>query len=64
MPRLVGGEGLEAASRTAQRAWMVANGEPRYLTREVSLARYRNPRYTSSSAAADAAMKHHAFRAG
>lgn len=45
--------------RTAQRAWMVANGETEVpdVLRGLQ-ARYRNPRYTSSSAAADAAMKH------
>lgn len=44
--------------RTAQRAWMVANGEtvvPDVL--RGLQARYRNPRYTSASAAADAATK-------
>lgn len=46
-------------TRTAQRAWMVANGETEVpdVLRGLQ-ARYRNPRYTSSSAAADAAMKH------
>ena len=45
--------------RTAQRAWMVANGETEVPDTLRGLqARYRNPRYTSSSAAADAAMKH------
>lgn len=46
-------------TRTAQRAWMVANGETEVPDTLRGLqARYRNPRYTSSSAAADAAMKH------
>src|SRR5699024_3119715 len=45
--------------RAAQRAWMVANGETEVPDTLRGLqARYRNPRYTSSSAAADAAMKH------
>ena len=41
------------------RSWMVANGETEVpdVLRGLQ-ARYRNPRYTSSSAAADAAMKH------
>lgn len=44
--------------RTAQRAWMVANGESEVPDALKGLqARYRNPRYTSSSAQADAAVK-------
>lgn len=44
--------------RTAQRAWMVANGETRVPDVLSGLqARYRNPRYTSASAAGDAATK-------
>jgi len=44
--------------RTAQRAWMIANGEDRVPDALRGLqARYRNPRYTSASAASDAALK-------
>lgn len=44
--------------RTAQRAWMVANGESEVPDVLKGLqARYRNPRFTSQSAASDAAVK-------
>ncbi len=44
--------------KTAQRAWMVANREDTLPTELRGLqARYRNPRYTSQSAASDAALK-------
>lgn len=44
--------------RTAQRAWMVANGEDAVPDALRGLqARYRNPRFTSQSAASDAALK-------
>lgn len=44
--------------RTAQRAWMVANGESTVpdMLKDMQ-ARYRNPRFTSQSAASDAAVK-------
>src|SRR5690606_30938245 len=45
--------------RTAQRAWLVANGETELPDELANLqARYRNPRFTSASAQADAAVKH------